>query len=427
MPHLSARNAATIVILASIGIAGCKQTKVEPGDVAGNYVLVATGSSSPQAGGTFWADHAAATSDTFAMTITSTGVTSITGLRVSGYGAPGVTLVGESASTLTGTNAAHTLSAPTFLSGYSAVDTYTLNNSSNTLAIQTTATKASSPTLGDTGTFALHTVPSLASGIPAGYRLTVATVSSDSTTDHSAAPAGSTFDATLGSTGALTIDVDNAVVGNETMYLYADTASSVRGQYTVFNDATPANKTPVAIALNLTADGVTGGTMLATTNSQMKGYTLTAVKTSAIAALAGNYQIRDGSVIGTPPASYASWANAIDASTAAAPIKAQISSAGLLAIDRNGGAGDGIVTFAAPDEVLAIGGNPTVSSLVAAGKIGLPDAPPYDSGSHWTVVTYFFTAATTTTYNAELQFQAINKSTGMTDQTATVIFVMDKL
>ncbi len=109
MPHPRLRPVGAIVILGLIGLSGCADTKVQPGDVAGNYVIVATGSSAPQAGGTYWADHAAAAGDTFAMTINASGVASITGLRVSGYATPGVTLVGASASTLTGTNAAHTL------------------------------------------------------------------------------------------------------------------------------------------------------------------------------------------------------------------------------------------------------------------------------------------------------------------------------
>lgn len=250
------RHARVIVPLALLLLIGCEQNETAPSIAtrAGDYVLRVDSSSEDPAA--YWGAHVARASDTFPATIAADGRMTIGGLRVSGYATPGVQLEATSGGyrglfdhQLTG------IADPAFFTssgGYAVRDTVSLTDTNPlTGAIASTATRVGSATLQDTLGFTLLPRPDLTGSGAGRYRLTVETINGIPTAVE---PFGATFDLALSASGVATINLD-ATTGGETVATWANSATTLRGQYSAFDDATIANHASIPIELTLSGSG----------------------------------------------------------------------------------------------------------------------------------------------------------------------------
>lgn len=258
-------------------LVGCDQpdTAAPIATRAGDYVLIAT--SSTTSVDAYWGAHVVQPGDTFPATIGSDGRLTIAGLRVSGYASPGILLT-EVAGGYSGgqTHALNALGDPLFFTssgGFTVSDTVSMTDDALLSgAIGSTATRTTPATiLQDTLGFVLEPRPDLSGSGAGRYRLTVETSGGSITLAH---PIGATADLALAADGVATINLDQ-VIGEETVATRFTDATTLAGQYSIFDDNTLTQIRRIPLTLTLAGSGAARTVGAATWSVQRNSSPLT--------------------------------------------------------------------------------------------------------------------------------------------------------
>jgi len=315
-----------------LALCSCEETEtIAPVTTqAGTYVLRATSSTSSASA--YWGAHVARAGDTFAAAIGSNGRLTITGLRVSGYDTPGVALTaGTSSYSGSQNHALNAVGDPTFFTtspGFTVSDAVVLSPSTPLSgSIGSIATRSSpATTLQDTLAYSLEARPDLTASGAGRYRLTVEATGGTLAT---ASPQSSTADLLLGNDGTVTLNLDQSG-GDETVATSLTNATTLAGQYSIFDDTTLANIRSIPLTLTLTGSGAARVVSAAAWTVQRNSspltteeqYTLSAQPLSFFQSFAsptpnGTYELFSGTKTtdSTIPAAWLSFVNRVVTAT----------------------------------------------------------------------------------------------------------------